>query len=139
MHRFRDIQVRIFDWTLGLGLLPDTSELSAGWNQSKTSANTIFMVLNTGIPVLTKLSYKNLQKNTFGEGQVQDPIPALPGHESKFRTPERHIVLSFYSNFQLSGCINGEKLTNKAEMQKQISALTKLTLLTYKFLKTLHR
>jgi hypothetical protein len=26
---------------------------------------------------------KNLQKNPFGEGQVQDPIPALPGHGSE--------------------------------------------------------
>jgi hypothetical protein len=40
------------------------------------------MVLNTGIPVLMK----NLQKTLFGEGQVQDPIPALPGHGSKIPT-----------------------------------------------------
>jgi hypothetical protein len=26
---------------------------------------------------------KNMQKIPFGEGQVQDPIPALPGHGSK--------------------------------------------------------
>jgi hypothetical protein len=38
------------------------------------------MVLNTGIPVLRKFRFKNLQKTQFGEGQVQDPIPALPGH-----------------------------------------------------------
>jgi hypothetical protein len=41
-----------------------------------------FMVLNTGIPVLRKFMLKNLQKIPFGEGQVQDPIPALPGHGS---------------------------------------------------------
>jgi hypothetical protein len=41
------------------------------------------MVLNTGIAVLRKIWFKNLQKILFGEGQVQDPIPALPGHESK--------------------------------------------------------
>jgi hypothetical protein len=41
------------------------------------------MVLNTGIPVLRKFMLKNLQKFTFGEGQVQDPIPTLPGHGSK--------------------------------------------------------
>jgi hypothetical protein len=41
------------------------------------------MVLNTGIPVLRKCWFKNLQKIIFGEGQVQDPIPALPGHGSK--------------------------------------------------------
>jgi hypothetical protein len=42
-----------------------------------------FMVLNTGIPVLRKFMLKNLQKISFGEGQVQDPIPALPGHGSR--------------------------------------------------------
>jgi hypothetical protein len=42
-----------------------------------------FIVLNTGIPILRKCMLKNLQKITFGEGQVQDPIPALPGHGSK--------------------------------------------------------
>jgi hypothetical protein len=42
-----------------------------------------FMVLNTGIPVLRKFMLKNLQKIPFGEGQVQDPSPALPGHGSK--------------------------------------------------------
>jgi hypothetical protein len=41
------------------------------------------MVLNTGIPVLRKFMLKNLQNIPFGEGQVQDPIPALPGHGSK--------------------------------------------------------
>jgi hypothetical protein len=41
------------------------------------------MRLKTGIPVLRKLRFKNLQKTLFGEGQVQDPIPALPGYGSK--------------------------------------------------------
>jgi hypothetical protein len=41
------------------------------------------MVLNTGIPVLRKCMLKNMQKILFGEGQVQDPIPALLGHGSK--------------------------------------------------------
>jgi hypothetical protein len=41
------------------------------------------MVLNTGIPVLRKCMLKNMQKIPFGEGQVQDPIPALPGYGSK--------------------------------------------------------
>jgi alcohol dehydrogenase YqhD (iron-dependent ADH family) len=41
------------------------------------------MVLNTGIAVLRKFWYENLQKILFGEGQVQDPNPALPGHRSK--------------------------------------------------------
>jgi hypothetical protein len=41
------------------------------------------MELNTGIPVLRKYMLKNLQKIPIGEGQVQDPIPALPGHGSK--------------------------------------------------------
>jgi hypothetical protein len=42
-----------------------------------------FMVLITGIPVLRKFMLKNFQKNPIGEGQVQDPIPALPGIGSK--------------------------------------------------------
>jgi hypothetical protein len=41
------------------------------------------MVLNTGIPVLRKFMLKNMQKIPFREGQVQDPIPVLPGHGSK--------------------------------------------------------
>jgi hypothetical protein len=38
------------------------------------------MILKTGIPVLRKFWFKNLQKTLFGEGQVRDPIPALPAH-----------------------------------------------------------
>jgi hypothetical protein len=34
-------------------------------------------------PVLKKFMLKNLQQIPFGEGQVQDPIPALPGHGSQ--------------------------------------------------------
>jgi hypothetical protein len=41
------------------------------------------MVLNTRIPVLRKFWFKNIPKTLFGEGQVQVPIPALPGHGSK--------------------------------------------------------
>jgi hypothetical protein len=41
------------------------------------------MILNTGTPVLRKFMLKNMQKIPFGEGQVQDPIPALPDHGSK--------------------------------------------------------
>jgi hypothetical protein len=37
------------------------------------------MVLSTRIPDLRKFSFINMKKNSFGEGQVQDPIPALPG------------------------------------------------------------
>jgi hypothetical protein len=55
------------------------------------------MVLNTGITVLRKFMLRNLQKTPFGEGQVQDPIPALPGHGSK-------IPDVLYLNFQLSRC-----------------------------------
>jgi hypothetical protein len=42
-----------------------------------------FMILNTGIPVLRKFRFKNLQNILFGEGQVQDPIPELLSHGSK--------------------------------------------------------
>jgi hypothetical protein len=41
------------------------------------------MVLNTEITVLRKFLLKNMEKNPFVEGQVKDPIPALPGHGSK--------------------------------------------------------
>jgi hypothetical protein len=42
-----------------------------------------YIILNTGISVLRKFMLKNMQKIPFGEGQVQDPIPGLPGHGSK--------------------------------------------------------
>jgi hypothetical protein len=41
------------------------------------------MVLSTKIPDLRKFSFINMKKISFGEGQVQDPIPALPGIRSK--------------------------------------------------------
>jgi hypothetical protein len=41
------------------------------------------MILNTGISVLKKIMLKNMQKIPFGEGQVQDPVPALLSHGSK--------------------------------------------------------
>jgi hypothetical protein len=47
----------------------------------------VFMVLNIGISVLRKCRFKNLPKITFGEGQVQNPIPALPGYGSKTNRP----------------------------------------------------
>jgi hypothetical protein len=49
----------------------------------KLVQTSFFMVLNTGIPVLRKCRFKSLQKTLFGEGQMQDPISALPGHGSK--------------------------------------------------------
>jgi hypothetical protein len=42
-----------------------------------------FIALSKGIPVLRKFYFKNMQKIPFGEGHVQDPIPALPGIESE--------------------------------------------------------
>jgi hypothetical protein len=42
-----------------------------------------FMVFSTGIPVLRKFGFKNIQKIPFGEGHVQEPIPALSCHGSK--------------------------------------------------------
>jgi hypothetical protein len=49
------------------------------------------------IRVLRKFRFKNLQKIPFGEGQVQDPILALPGHGSG-RTLAKHIVPLFKSS-----------------------------------------
>jgi hypothetical protein len=82
MHRSRGIQVGIFepwDWVY-FQALP-----SWVWAEicQKVVQTPFVMVLNTGIPVLRKFWLKYLQKNLFGEGQVQDSIPALPGHGSK--------------------------------------------------------
>jgi hypothetical protein len=82
MHRSRDIQVRIFepwDW-VHFQALP-----SWAWAEicQKLVQTPFFMVLNTGIPGLRKFRFKNLLEIPFGEGQVQDPIPALPGQGSK--------------------------------------------------------
>jgi hypothetical protein len=82
MHRSRDIQVGIFepwDWVY-FQALPTRVRAEIC---EKLVQTLFFMVLNTGIPDLRKFMLKNLQKNPFGEGQVQDPIPALPGHGSK--------------------------------------------------------
>jgi hypothetical protein len=82
MHRSRDIEVGIFeswDWVY-FQALPNWA-----WAEicQKLVQTPFFMELSTGIPVLRKFGFKNLQKIIFGEGQVQDPILALPGHGSK--------------------------------------------------------
>jgi hypothetical protein len=82
MDRSRDIQVRIFepwDWVY-FQALPSRVRAEIFQNVVQTP---FFMVLNTEIPVLRKFMLKNLQKISFGEGHVQDPIPALPGQGSK--------------------------------------------------------
>jgi hypothetical protein len=68
---------------LGLGLFPAYPCRARAETYKKLVQPPLFMVLNTGIIVLRKLRFKNLQKILFGEGQVQDPVPALPGHGSK--------------------------------------------------------
>jgi hypothetical protein len=45
----------------------------------ETSANTIVHVIEHRNPSFEKIYAENLQKIPFREGQVQDPIPALPG------------------------------------------------------------
>jgi hypothetical protein len=82
MQRSRDIQVGIFeprDWVY-FQALPSLVQAEICQNVVQTQ---FFMLLYTGIPVLRKFMLKKLQKITFREGQVQDPIPALPGHGSK--------------------------------------------------------
>jgi hypothetical protein len=82
MHRSRDIQVGIYepwDWVY-FQALPSWAWAEICQKEVQTPFD---MVLNTGIPVLRKLWFKNLQKILFGEGPVQDPIPALPGHGSR--------------------------------------------------------
>jgi hypothetical protein len=58
-------------WTLGLGLLPGTSELGAGWNLLETSANTIFHGIEHRNLSFEKNYVEKLTKIPFGEGQVQ--------------------------------------------------------------------
>jgi hypothetical protein len=41
------------------------------------------MILSTRIPDMRKFSFINMKKISFGEGQIQDQIPALPGIGSK--------------------------------------------------------
>jgi hypothetical protein len=41
------------------------------------------MILSIRIPVLRKFRCKNMQKISFGEGQVQNPIQGFPGLGSK--------------------------------------------------------
>jgi hypothetical protein len=82
MHRFRDIQVGIFepwDWVY-FQALP-----SLVWAKTyqKLVQSPFFIVLSTRISDLRKFGFINMKKISFGEGQVQDPIPALPGIESK--------------------------------------------------------
>jgi hypothetical protein len=82
MHRSRDIQVGIlepWDWVYFQAFL------SWAWTEicQKLVQTPFLMELSTGIPVLRKFMLKNMQKIPFGEGQVRDLIPALPGHGSK--------------------------------------------------------
>jgi hypothetical protein len=92
MHRPQDIQVEIFepwDWVYFQAL---PSWPWAGICQ-KLVQTAFLMILNTGLLVLRKCWFKNLQKILFGEGQVQDPIPAIPGHGSKIPA----LLLEIYS------------------------------------------
>jgi hypothetical protein len=50
---------------------------------SKSNANTIFHGIEHWNPSFEKIYVQKLTKIPFEEGQVQDPIPALPGHRSK--------------------------------------------------------
>jgi hypothetical protein len=82
MHRSRDIQVGIFEPWYWVYYQAPPSWMRAETCQ-KLRQTQFFIVLNIRIPVLRKFCFKNLHKIPFGEGQVQDPIPALPGHGSK--------------------------------------------------------
>jgi hypothetical protein len=59
----------------------------SSWTRAETCQKQVqtqfFIALSKGIPVLRKFYFKNMQKIPFGEGHVQDPIPALPGIESE--------------------------------------------------------
>jgi hypothetical protein len=49
------------------------------------------MVLNTEMSVLRKIVSKTCRKGPFGEGQVQDLIPALLGQDQRLRPYFRDI------------------------------------------------
>jgi hypothetical protein len=87
------------------------------WAQAETYQKLVqtpyFMVLITAIKVVRTFRLKNLQKGKFGEGQVQDPNPAVPQIKKFGRILGRYIVLSLYSNFQLSWCRNNKKTGNR--------------------------
>jgi hypothetical protein len=78
----RDIQVGIFepwDWVY--------FQAHPSWVRAKTYQKLVqskfFIILSTRIPDFRKFSFINMKKISFEEGQVQDPIPALPGIGSK--------------------------------------------------------
>jgi hypothetical protein len=121
MHRSRDIRVGIFeprDWVY-FQALP-----SWAWADicQKLVQTPFFMVLNTGIPVLRKFKFKNLQKST-----------SRPRIKNSGRTPGRYIVLSLSSNFQLSRCRNVEKVENRQTDGQTVRGTTSIE---HIFLKT---
>jgi hypothetical protein len=79
MHGPKIFRWEPWDWVYFLAL--------PSWARAETCQKLVqtpfFIVLNTVILVLRKFCFKDIQKIPFGEGQVQDPIPALPGHGSK--------------------------------------------------------
>jgi hypothetical protein len=84
MHRSRDIRVGIFeplDWVY-FQALPSWARAETYQKLVKTQ---FFTVLNTGIPVFRKIMLKNLQKVSFGEGQVQGQSQFFQATDQKFR------------------------------------------------------
>jgi hypothetical protein len=76
--RSRDIDVGIFepwDWVY-FHALPSRA-------RAETSHKLVQTQFFTDISVLRKCCFKNMTKIPFGEGQVQDPIPAFSGIGSK--------------------------------------------------------
>jgi hypothetical protein len=66
-----------------LGLLPGTLDLRSGPKFLQNWCNTIFHDFDNKNPRYEQTDLENMQKESFGEGQVQDPIPALPGLGTK--------------------------------------------------------
>jgi hypothetical protein len=76
---FKDLveKLEIYSWQLQINLIMKNRKADITFDQNG-------------------LEFLDRQKIPFGEGQVQDPIPTLPGLGSKI-PPERNIVLSLYS------------------------------------------
>jgi hypothetical protein len=76
------VRTTAFYNAMGLGLLPGTSYLPAGWKLSEIAANPIFHGIEHTNPRFEKFLFQKHSKIPFGDGQVQDLIPTLPGQRS---------------------------------------------------------
>jgi hypothetical protein len=97
-----------------MGLLPGTFELGGGGNLLETSAITIFHGIKHSNPSFEKLYVDFFYKKSYLERvRFRTQSQHFQATDQKFWQSRRQIVLSLYSNFQLSGCSNVEKIGNR--------------------------